>query len=83
MTARGPRVIVGMAFDPASTAANLILWVTHNEAVLKDAPEWTGVISQLTGPDLGTIQDVVVNLPRSAKDHMTNSSPSGRTGCST
>ena len=73
MTARGPRVIVGMAFDPASTAASPILWITHNEAVLKDAPEWTGVISKLSGPALGTLQDVVVNLPRSAKDHLTNS----------
>jgi hypothetical protein len=69
----GPRVIIGMAFDPASTAENPILWITNNEAVLKDAPEWTGVISKLTGPGLGTIEDKIIHLPRSAKDHLTNS----------
>jgi hypothetical protein len=69
----GPRVIIGMAFDPASTAENPILWITNNEAVLKDAPEWTGVISKLSGPGLGTIEDKIIHLPRSAKDHLTNS----------
>ncbi len=69
----GPRILVGMAFDPASTAANPILWVTHNEFAFSNATEWSGKISRLTGPNLGTIQDVVVNLPRSARDHLTNS----------
>jgi hypothetical protein len=69
----GPRVIIGMAFDPASTPENPILWITGNEAVLKDATEWTGVISKLSGPGLGTIEDKIIHLPRSAKDHLTNS----------
>ena len=67
------RVIVGLAFDPAATAGNLILWVTHGVAALQNAPDWTSKISKLTGPTLGTVQHVVVNLPRSAKDHLTNS----------
>jgi glucose/arabinose dehydrogenase len=67
------RAVIGLAFDPAATASNLILWVTHGGAALQMAPEWTGKLSKLTGSSLGTYQDVVVRFPRSYKDHMTNS----------
>ncbi|WP_231122047.1 choice-of-anchor D domain-containing protein [Motilibacter peucedani] len=69
----GPRTVIGLAFDPASTASAPVLWVTHNADVLTDAPDWTGTVSRLSGPDLGTYEDVVVHLPRSIRDHETNS----------
>ena len=69
------RFIIGMEFDPAATASNLIMWVSHAEATnleLPEAADWTGKISRLSGPSLGTYQDYVVDLPRSVRDHLTN-----------
>ena len=70
-----PRTIIGMAFDPASTASNLILWITENLQYtgVADVPDWTGKIVELSGSSLSTSRDVVVGLPRSARDHMSNS----------
>ena len=68
------RTVIGLTFDPASTADNLILWITDDYAYLGGAvPDYTGHIAKLTGPNLGTYTDVVKNLPRSIKDHETNS----------
>ena len=67
------RAIIGLAWDPAATSTNLILWVTHGGAALTNAPDWTGKLSRLSGTTLGTYQDYVTNFPRSYKDHMTNS----------
>ncbi len=68
----GERAIIGLRFDPAATAGNLILWVTHSGAPLTGSADWLGKITRLSGPNLATVQDYVVNLPRSARDHMTN-----------
>jgi hypothetical protein len=68
-----PRAVIGLTFDPAATATNLILWVTHGASALQMAPDWSGKLSKLTGSSLQTYKDVVVNFPRSFKDHMTNS----------
>ncbi|MFC4070186.1 Ig-like domain-containing protein [Actinoplanes subglobosus] len=69
------RTVIGMAFDPASTPANPILWVTDNYqyAGVSNVPDWSGRIGRLSGPDLGTYTAAVVGLPRSVKDHETNS----------
>jgi hypothetical protein len=67
------RAIIGLTFDPTATATNLILWVTHGPAALTNAPDWSGKLSKLTGSTLGTVKDILVNLPRSIKDHMSNS----------
>ncbi|WP_051935669.1 NPCBM/NEW2 domain-containing protein [Deinococcus sp. YIM 77859] len=71
----GPRTIIGLAFDPASTADNLILWISNNHFWdgRSDAPDWSGKITRLSGPNLETVQDYVVGLPRSIRDHATNS----------
>lgn len=72
----GNRTIVGMHFDPSSTnASNLILWVTNNYYWngTVNAPEWSGKITRLSGPNLETVRDYVVDLPRSSRDHLTNS----------
>jgi len=68
----GTRALLGMAFDPAATALNPILWIAHSYPGVEFALDWKGKISRLSGPTLGTIQDFVVNLPRSTRDHMTN-----------
>ena len=68
----GPRTILGLAFDPAATASNPILWISHNEFAFDNATDWTGKVSRLSGGDLQTVQDYVVGLPRSIRDHETN-----------
>ncbi|CAM3271959.1 SbsA Ig-like domain-containing protein [Deinococcus saxicola] len=70
----GPRTIIGLKFDPSSTADNLKLWITNNVVYVgQPAPEWTGKITQLSGKNLENVQDYVTGLPRSVRDHMTNS----------
>ncbi|WP_102124883.1 Ig-like domain-containing protein [Deinococcus planocerae] len=71
---QGNRSIIGLKFDPASTADNLVLWISNNYYYdfTKQVPDWTGKITRLSGPNLETVRDVVIGLPRSTKDHMTN-----------
>lgn len=82
---KGPRLITGIKFDPASTADNLILWVNHGQLppLLKDsqvdgggmmqgADDWTGKLSRLSGPDLKDYVDYLIHLPRAWKDHLNN-----------
>jgi hypothetical protein len=76
----GARLITGLTFDPRSTADNLIAWVTHGESVVENAQDYTGKVSKLTGPSLGSYVDAVVNLPRGIKDHLTNQSSFGPDG---
>ena len=66
------RFLTGLAFDPASTAGNLVAWVTHSYYGFGGGPDWTSKVSRLSGPDLGTVQDAVVGLPRSVRDHVSN-----------
>ncbi|XVU28261.1 Ig-like domain-containing protein [Actinoplanes sp. CA-054009] len=73
------RTVIGMAFDPASTAAAPILWVTDNYEYVGplNVPDWSGRIGRLSG---NTYTPMVVNLPRSVKDHETNSLAFGPDG---
>lgn len=68
------RTIIGIAFDPKNSH---VLWVTHNDPLVpQPAQDFTGKISKLTlsGPDFNaSVQDYIVGLPRSARDHMSNS----------
>ena len=73
----GPRLVTGIQFDPKSTAAAPVLWVSHGQFVapndknlIEGADDWTGKISRISGSDLSKYQDVVVNLPRAWKDHL-------------
>lgn len=73
------RVLIGIDFDPNSTAQNPIMWVTHNQGGLSGGDHFTGAIAKVTVSGLGTAneiwtrQDQVIGLPRSLKDHLTNS----------
>jgi glucose/arabinose dehydrogenase len=77
---KGKRLLIGLCFDPAATADKPIAWVTHNYFAFREAPEWTGKISRLNGKNLETVEDVVINLPRSYNDHLTNQPSFGPDG---
>lgn len=77
---QAPRLLIGLTFDPTATASNLIMWTSHTEFPGFDSrgrpltgADWTGKITRLSGANLQTAQDFVVGLPRSTKDHVTNS----------
>ena len=74
------RLLIGLAFDPASTAADPILWVTHSTFGFNNVPDWGGKLSRLSGPNFATYQDYLVGLPRSIRDHATNSLAFGPDG---
>lgn len=76
----GDRLLIGLTFDPAATAGNLIAWVSHTTFGFSDMPDWGGKITRLSGPNLETVEDIVIGLPRSAKDHVTNSIAFGPDG---
>ncbi|GGV72310.1 hypothetical protein GCM10010277_85010 [Streptomyces longisporoflavus] len=87
-TARGlpgapNRSVIGMAFDPSSTAANPVLWITSNTMYAggtPNEPDWSSSIAKLSGPGLTTYTEVISRLPRSVKDHETNSLAFGPDG---
>ena len=68
----GPRLVTGFAFDPASTARDVVVWVSHGQLSIERSDDWTGKISRLSGPELKDYADAVVNLPRGTKDHLNN-----------
>ena len=68
----GPRLLTGFTFDPASTASNPILWVSNGAYTFTNAPDFSSKITRMSGPGLATVQDVVVDLPRSVSDHLTD-----------
>ena len=72
------RLIIGFTFAPEATADNLVAYITHSALTLSDGPEWDGVLTRISGPNLQTVQDVLIHLPRSKKDHLTNSVVVGR-----
>jgi glucose/arabinose dehydrogenase len=85
----GNRMPLGITEDPASTAANTILWVSHGHppdfskpsGFFKNAPVNSGIISRLRKSNGFARQDVITGLPRSANDHAVNNlhfGPDGR-----
>ncbi|HWE04593.1 MAG TPA: Ig-like domain-containing protein [Tepidisphaeraceae bacterium] len=69
----GNRLISGFAFDPASTASNLKIWVSNTFYALSGATNGQNFTSKLTvmsGPDLATVTDAIIDLPRSVADHV-------------
>ena len=75
------KILIGLEFDPSSTASNLIAWVTYSGTfTVSNGPAWDGNIARLTGANLQNVEDIVINLPRSLKDHLTNSIAFGPAG---
>lgn len=81
------RIVTGLAFHPDSTSGNLIAFITHTHFndVSTDNPEelgedFSGKVTRLSGANLQNVQDVVVGLPRSIRDHLTNQPTFGPDG---
>jgi len=68
----GDRLALGMAFDPAATAQNLILWVTHSDFSFGGAAVNSGKLTQLSGANLENAVTYVEGLPRAENAHATN-----------
>lgn len=77
------RAIIGLTFNPNNANE---LWITHNDPLYpQPAEDFTSAISKLTLDPLtpafdADMQDYVVGLPRSAKDHLSNSLAFGPDG---
>ncbi len=67
------RLVIGFTFAPEATADNLVAYITHSALTLTDGPEWDGKLTKISGPNLQTVEDILIHLPRSGKDHLTNS----------
>lgn len=78
--AGGKRLVTGFCFDPASTPAKPIVWVSNGFYAFENAPDWSGKITRMSGPGLSVVQDVVIDLPRSYRDHLTNQCSFGPDG---
>lgn len=74
------RMLIGLAFAPSSTASNLVAYVSHQTFLFENAPTVDAKITRMQGPDLGDVDDMVINLPRSKKDHVVNSLAFGPDG---
>jgi glucose/arabinose dehydrogenase len=84
----GPRIVTGLTFAPDSTAGDLVAYVSHTQFndFTTSAPadlgdDFTGKLTRLSGPTLGTVEDLVIGLPRSIRDHLNNQpvfGPDGR-----
>ncbi|GGH18110.1 Ig-like domain-containing protein [Mucilaginibacter phyllosphaerae] len=77
---RGQSTAIGLTFDQASTAGKMVAWVSYSSAGLNAAPVFDGKISKLSGPNLQYEEQVIINLPRSTRDHMVNSMAFGPDG---
>ncbi len=71
------RAIIGATFEP-NTSDQLNLWISNNDPLYSQpANDFTGKISKITiesGSDFNaSVQDYITGLPRSAKDHLSNS----------
>ncbi|HEX8531961.1 MAG TPA: choice-of-anchor D domain-containing protein, partial [Cytophagales bacterium] len=76
------RLLIGFVFDQAATAGNLVAWITHSSPAFEGATDWSGKLSRLnlTNPAAPQVTDYIINLPRSYKDHSSNSLAYGPDG---
>ncbi len=74
--------IIGIVFNPNNPNE---LWISNNDPLVQPATDFTSKVSKITLNPLtsafdGNIQDYVVGLPRSTKDHLSNSLAFGPDG---
>src|SRR5699024_9693007 len=76
------RSVIGLAFDPSSTADHLKLWITDNPEFrgAYNIPDFSSYVAYLSGPNLEHYTTVLAHLPLSVKDHETNSMAFGPDG---
>ncbi|MBW4697352.1 MAG: PQQ-dependent sugar dehydrogenase [Aphanocapsa lilacina HA4352-LM1] len=70
---QGDRLLLGIAVDPASTAGNVILWVTHSSPSTNQGIVNSAKVTRLSGTNFATIEDKITGLPRALNNHSTNS----------
>ena len=69
------RLVTGFCFSPDSTPGSMTIYVTHSEygfGFPKPVTDFTGGVSRLSGPKFEKYEPLVINLPRSSRDHATN-----------
>ena len=76
------RAIIGFVFDPADPNT---IWISHNDTIFeRPAADFTGKVSKLAlssnSQFTPTLDDYVVGLPRSIRDHLSNSLEFGPDG---
>ena len=76
----GPRLFTGFTFDPKSTAENPVIYLTHSAFGFEDAADWSGKVCRLSGANFDKLEELVIHLPRSARDHTTNQPKFGPDG---
>ena len=69
----GARLTLGIEIDPQSTPENVSVWISHSSPSLDAGEPNSGVVTRLSGPNLGTREDVITGLPRAHANHGTNS----------
>ncbi len=80
------RLIIGLLFDKTATAENPVFWMTDTDQFSDNPGIFSGAITKVTPSGYGTPeetwtqQNYVVGLPRSVKDHLTNSMAWGPDG---
>ena len=72
ITTLGSRLSLGITIDPASTASNVILWVSHSNPSTNAGVANSGTVSRLSGTGFTTRSDVITGLPRAIANHATN-----------
>ncbi|MGB3294527.1 MAG: kelch repeat-containing protein [Phormidesmis sp.] len=78
--AEGPRLTLGLAVDPDSTATDVRLWVAHSDGAVNDGALNSGKISVLSGLGFTQKEDVITGLPRAIANHATNNIDFGPDG---
>ncbi|MDX2302902.1 MAG: c-type cytochrome [Microscillaceae bacterium] len=79
------KLMIGLEFDPQATAKDLTVWISYsNHFDVKNGPAWDSNLSRLklSSKNNQIIEHthVLDNLPRSARDHLTNSLDFGPDG---
>lgn len=86
--AKGPRLVTGFDFDPRSPVDEPIIYVPNsqlsssptNPTALEGAEDFSGKVTRISGPGFSKIEDVIVNLPQSYRDHCVNQPSFGPDG---
>ena len=73
ITTLGSRLTLGITVDPASTASNVILWVSHSSPSTDNGELNSSTVTKLSGANFTTRQDVITGLPRAIANHAINS----------
>ncbi|MBC8121172.1 MAG: PQQ-dependent sugar dehydrogenase [Gemmatimonadaceae bacterium] len=69
----GTRLLLGITVDPASTASNVILWLSHSSGSQNSGVANSGMVTRLSGSNFSTMQHVITGLPRAIANHGPNS----------